>query len=88
MVNYEYLNSIKFFVLYDNNAIDGFATYEEAKEFCTCMNNRYNQKLVIFAVDSVDDEDKELERIRESYICCLQEQEEEWNREDEDEWDR
>lgn len=55
-------------------------TYDEAKQFCERMNNRYNQKLVIFDVDSADDGNKELERIRENYFYYLQEQEEEWDR--------
>ncbi len=80
MSNYEYVNSIKFFVLYDNDVLDGFMTYDEAKQFCERMNNRYNQKLVIFDVDSADDGNKELERIRENYFYYLQEQEEEWDR--------
>lgn len=73
---------IKFFVLCDDDVVDGFMRYDDAKKFCDDMNSRYmryNHKFTIFNVDSADD-DKELERIRENYLYQLQEQEEEWDR--------
>ena len=85
MTSYEHVNAIKFFVLYDINnnvadVINGFMTYDEAKQFCEQKNNLFDGKLTVFAVDSADDDDKELELIRENYLYQLQEQEEEWDR--------
>lgn len=72
---------IKFFVLQNGDVVDGFQDYNSAEQFCRDMEKLHpGNKFMIFSVDSVSDDDKELERIREHFFYQMQEQEEEWDR--------
>lgn len=80
-----YVYSIKFFVLRNDGVVfDGFANESEAKDCCARMNREsygsgYN--FSVYYVSSANDDDKELERIRESFFYQLQAREaEEWER--------
>lgn len=73
--------SIKFFVLQDGDVINGFQSDDDAKQFCRDMKKAYpRHTYTIFSVDSVTDDDKELERIREHFFYQMQAREEDWDR--------
>lgn len=74
--------SIKFFVLQeDGDVIDGFQSYDDAERFCRHMKKSYPaHTFTIFSVDAVNEDDKELERIRESFYRYQLALEEEWDR--------